>query len=244
MSGASDFSLCCGGPLYRLWRRTRLADDELQLVHRRILVFVTIAWVPLLVATILGRHAWGGVELPFLKDFELHARFLVALPLLIVAELVVHRRMRPVVLAFLERRLVPETEEPRFLAAVQSAKRLRDSIGVELGFLAFVYLFGVGVVWRTQVTTIDVRAWHGALVDGVWQPSLAGWWLGCVSLPLFQFLLLRWYYRLFIWARFLWQVSRLQLELMPAHPDRAGGLGFLAAVANTFRPSSWLKGPC
>ena len=68
------------------------------------------------------------------------------------------------------------------------------------------------------------------------QPSLAGWWLGCVSLPLFQFLLLRWYFRLFIWARFLWQVSRIELKLMPTHPDRCGGLGFLALVSHAFAP--------
>ena len=65
---------------------------------------------------------------------------------------------------------------------------------------------------------------------------MAGWWLGFVSLPLFQFLLLRWYFRLFIWARFLWQVSRLELQLMPAHPDRCGGLGFFGVIIYAFTP--------
>ena len=51
-----------------------------------------------------------------------------------------------------------------------------------------------------------------------------------------QFLLLRWYFRLFIWARFLWQVSRIELKLMPLHPDRCGGLGFLASVSYAFSP--------
>ena len=68
------------------------------------------------------------------------------------------------------------------------------------------------------------------------QPSAAGWWLGVVSLPLFQFLLLRWYFRLVVWARFLWQVSKIDLRLVPTHPDRAGGLGFLGAVAYAFSP--------
>ena len=49
-----------------------------------------------------------------------------------------------------------------------------------------------------------------------------------MSLPIFQFLLCRWYFRLFIWARFLWQVSRIDLSLVPTHPDRVGGLGFLS----------------
>jgi len=65
---------------------------------------------------------------------------------------------------------------------------------------------------------------------------MAGWWLGCVSLPLFQFLLLRWYFRLFVWARFLWQVSRIDLTIMPTHPDRCGGLGFLGGIIYAFSP--------
>ena len=61
-------------------------------------------------------------------------------------------------------------------------------------------------------------------------------WYGYVSLPLFQFLLMRWYFRLFIWTRFLWQVSRLDLSLVPTHPDRVGGLGFLANTVYAFPP--------
>ena len=66
--------------------------------------------------------------------------------------------------------------------------------------------------------------------------SLAGMWYGYVSLPLFQFLLMRWYFRLFIWARFLWQVSRIDLSLVPTHPDRVGGLGFLSNTVYAFTP--------
>jgi hypothetical protein len=61
-------------------------------------------------------------------------------------------------------------------------------------------------------------------------------WYGYVSVPFFQFLLIRWYFRLFIWARFLWQVSRLDLSLVPTHPDRVGGLGFLANTVYAFMP--------
>ena len=57
-----------------------------------------------------------------------------------------------------------------------------------------------------------------------------------MSLPIFQFLLCRWYFRLFIWVRFLRQVSRIKLSLDPTHPDRVGGLGFLATTAAAFVP--------
>jgi hypothetical protein len=35
---------------------------------------------------------------------------------------------------------------------------------------------------------------------------------------------------------FLWRVSRLELLLVPTHPDRAGGLGFLEVVHTEFTP--------
>jgi hypothetical protein len=57
-----------------------------------------------------------------------------------------------------------------------------------------------------------------------------------VSLPAFQFLLCRWYYRVCIWVRLLWQVSRIELKLVPTHPDRVGGLGFLSNTVYAFVP--------
>ena len=231
-----DFSLVLGGPLYQLWRGTRLAGDALQMVHRRVIALAVVAWVPLLLLSIAEGHAWGdSVTLPFLHDVELHVRLLLALPLLVVAELVVHQRMRPVVGLFLERGLIPKAARPQFDAAIASAIRLRNSVAAEVLLIAFVYVVGVGFIWRTQVA-LDVTSWYGVPAAGRLQPSAAGWWLGVVSLPLFQFLLLRWYFRLFIWARFLWHVSRIDLRFMPANPDRAGGLGFLGAVSYAFSP--------
>ena len=55
----------------------------------------------------------------------------------------------------------------------------------------------------------------------------AGWWYILVSLPILVFFLLRWVWIFMLWAWFLFRVSRLDLELTPTHPDRAGGLGFL-----------------
>jgi len=231
-----DFSLVLGGPLFQLCRRTRLGGDALELLHRRVIASVLLAWVPLLVLSFAEGHAWGGnVKLPFFRDIEMHVRLLLAVPLLILAELVVHQRMRPVVKQFLARGVIPEAALARFDAAVASAIRLRNSIAAEVLMIALVYVVGVGFIWRTQVA-LDVSSWHGTPASGTVHPTLAGWWLGCVSLPLSQFLLLRWYFRLCIWTRFLWQVSRLDLSLIPTHPDRCGGLSFLASVSQAFAP--------
>jgi hypothetical protein len=231
-----DFSLVLGGPLYQLWRRTHLVGETLELMCRRAVVLALLSWLPLLLLSLAEGHAWGGsVKLPFLYDVEMHVRLLLALPLLIAAELVVHRRMPLVVRRFVEDGLIPDAARAQFEAVIAVALRLRNSVTAEVLLIAVVYGVGVLFVWRTQLA-LEMASWYGVAVDGKLQPSLAGWWLGCVSLPLFQFLLLRWYFRLFIWARFLWQVSRIELQLTPTHPDRCGGLGFLAGVSYAFSP--------
>src|SRR5512134_3159162 len=117
-----DFSLVLGGPLFQVLRRAHLTDDALALLRQRIIVLSLFAWLPLLVLSALEGQALGGsAAVPFLLDVDVHVRFLVALPLLIVAELVVHRRMRFVVKQFLERKLIPQSALTRFDAAIASA---------------------------------------------------------------------------------------------------------------------------
>ena len=229
-----DFSLVLGGPLFQLLRRTHLADDALLLVRQRIVVIAQLAWLPLLVLSALEGNLWGGsTSVPFLLDIEVHVRFLVSLPLLVLAELVVHRRMRPLLQQFVERNLVPESAMPRFEAAVVSAFRLRNSVLAEVLLIGIVYGVGVLFIWRHYVA-LDTATWYATGSAGGSQLSLAGMWFGYVSLPIFQFLLCRWYFRLFIWAHFLWQVSRIELSLLPTHPDRLGGLSFISGQIYAF----------
>ncbi len=226
-----DFSLVLGGPLFQLLRRAHLADDALMMVRRRILAIALLAWLPLLALCALeGRLLGGGVTVPFLKDVEVHTKLLAVVPLLIMAELVVHQRMRSLLQQFLERKLIPDNALPRFAAAVTSAFRLRNSVLAEVLLIAFVYGVGILIVWRHYMA-LDTATWYATPGAGGSTLSLAGIWYGYVSLPLFQFLLLRWYFRLFIWARFLWQVSHIELRLVPTHPDRLGGLSFLSQAA-------------
>jgi len=231
---AQEFSLVHGGPLFQLLLRSHLSSDSLTLVARRVIVFVLITWVPLLALAAHDGHLLDGdVAVPFLLDGETHIRFLVVVPLLLAAELVVHRRLMPVVRAFLDRDLIREADDERFDAAINSAFRLRNSVLAEV--LLFVLVYGVGmlVVWRQ--TALDVSTWYAhALAGGGRKLHSAGNWYVYVSLPIFQFLLLRWYWRLYIWIRFLWQVSRLELSLVPTHPDLLGGLGFLANTVFAF----------
>lgn len=231
-----DFSLVLGGFLYQCLRRAHLSGDALQLLTRRIIVLTAIAWVPLLLLSLAQGHALpGDVQLPFLHDIELHVRLLIAMPILIAAELIVHKRMRPIINAFFERQLIPSESMPKFTAAVESALRLRNSAWTEVIIILIVYVVGIFFIWRTQLS-LNIESWHGNVGGEKFYLSWAGWWLTLVSLPIFQFLLLRWYFRIFIWGRFLWQISKIKLNLLFSNPDRCGGLGFLSHITYAFAP--------
>ena len=242
MLAEQDFSLVLGGPLFQLLRRAHLSDDAPTLVRKRIIIISMFAWLPLLVLSAMeGQLLGSNVSMPFLMDVEVHIRFLVALPLLIVAELVVHQRMRPLVKQFLERDLISESDMPRFNAAIASAFRLRNSILAEVLLIAVVYIVGIMIIWRLYMV-LSTATWFATPSAGGLTLSLAGIWFAYISLPVFQFLLIRWYFRLFIWMRFLWQVSRIKLRLVPTHPDCAGGLGFLSNTVYAFVPLALAHG--
>lgn len=236
MATTRDFSLVLGGPLFQLLRRAHLSDDALTLVGKRLAIISLVCWLPLLVVSALQGRAFGGQGVPFLLDLELHVRFLIALPLLVVAELVVHVRMRNILEQFRERHLVPELERPRFAKAIEAAFQLRNSVLAEVVLIAIVYIVGIEVIFK-HYTALNAETWSATPTPGGPVLSAAGIWYTYVSLPVFQFLLVRWYFRIFTWARFLWHVSRIELSLIPTHPDRLGGLGFLASTVNASRRS-------
>ena len=239
---AGDFSLILGGPLFQLFRRAHLSGGGLELLHRRIIFLVLLTWLPLLVLSIIDGVAMGtAVEVPFLFDADMHVRFLVSLPILIAAELIVHQRTRVVVEQFVDQGLVTDILRARFDAALTSAMKLRNSVVAELLLIAFVYGVGIFVLWRFYMV-LEVPTWYATPQADLVHPKLAGWWYFFVSLPIYQFIFLRWYFRFFVWTRFMWQVSRMPLAYQPLHPDGTGGIGFLAGMPRAFAPILFAQG--
>ena len=235
---APDFSLILGGPLFQLLRKAHLEGDHLELLYRRIVVITTLAWVPLLLLVGANDDAAAGWR-SFVRDVEVHVRFLVALPVLIAAELIVHRRLTPLVSRFVERRIVLPEEFSRLRRAIESALALRNSVAMEVVLVACVYILGLSF-WNGRVP-IGTATWY-ATGAGRWSLTPAGMWYVFVSIPIVQFILLRWYMRFFIWFRFLWRVSRINLNLIPSHPDRCAGLGFLGKSSYAFGPILFAQG--
>src|SRR3954466_4919809 len=135
----SDFSLVLGGPIFQLLRKSHLTGDSLEQLYRRLIVITMVAWLPLLLLTMLAPSEESVGRLSFFHDVEVHVRFLVALPVLIAAELIAHLRLRPIVRRFVERHIVVPEELDRFHSAIKSAVRLRNSIPVECVLLLLVY---------------------------------------------------------------------------------------------------------
>ena len=193
-----------------------------------------VAWLPLVPLTIFGGRFAGGVHVPFLQDYEVHARLLFSVPLRVLAELIVYVRIRAIAAQFIERQIITENIRPAFDAVLSSVMRLRNSVDAEIAIVVLVLLAGP-FIWR-EALALHSDTWYATVSGSKASATPAGRWYTFISVPVFQFILLRWYYRLFIWCRFLSQVSRLELNLVPLHPDRCCGLGFLGNVVSAFAP--------
>jgi hypothetical protein len=219
-----DFSLCRGGTLYRLGRSLGLRRGSGGLV-RLGLAFALLTWVPLAVlASLVGAFSQSPV-VSFWQSTGTHVRLLVAIPLFFAAEAVFDLRVTDVLRRLLDIGLVLPRDEPRLAAAVREAIRWRDSVVMGAALVALT----IGLIWSGHRTDLplDVSTWRTNAAGGL---TPAGWWYNLVCIPTFQFLLWRWCWRLLIWSRLLWRLARLDLQLIPTHPDRAGGLGGLGVA--------------
>lgn len=225
-----------GGPAYRLMQRVGLIQGDGPSLRRRIVAFWCLTWVPL-----LGLAFWEGValhqqpQLSLLCDFAAYARFLIGIPLLFVAEMVIGERVTRGGRTFIDAGLVGSAEYPAFQQAVRRLARWRDSL------LAEVVLVGIAFVgaWLFTIESLygeKVTLWHSALVQTPEGPrySAVGLYYSLVAVPIVQFFLYRWMWRYLIWVRFLYDMSRLPLRLVPTHADGAAGLAFLGSVQMSF----------
>ena len=225
-AAASEFYLFSGGPFYRMARRLGLASGEDSL--SRIGVFVALAtWVPLLILTLVHQFTSGGVAKSFFLSIGTHVRFLVAIPLFFAVEAWSGPRLRSFVGNLVETGIVSPGEVGALREAQDAAMRRRDSwIGEAAILVLTIATLLAGI--RTDVTGA-ASSWRISGSAG----SPAGWWYAAVAMPVFQFLLWRWGWRVVIWTLFLRRVSRLNLQLMPTHPDLCGGLGY-GAIAQIY----------
>ena len=226
----ANFSLVIGGPFYRTLRRLKLVEPAPN-IRGRILALLALTWLPLVILAAAQGAALGGkVKLPLLRDFSIYGRFFVGLPLLIIAEIVIDPWIRRVVSIFNDSGIIRTANLSAYYAALKKIMLLRDSGVVELVLLllaSFPFFMLDDLEWISPGLT----TWHGTASGGL---SAAGWWFAFVSSPILRFLLFRWLWRYLLWSILLYRIMKLDLNLMPAHPDSLGGLGFVLNAQRHF----------
>jgi hypothetical protein len=165
-----------------------------------------------------------------LYDYSVYGRFLVSLPLLILAEALIDPSLRHALCGFVNARLVTAREIPEFEAALKRTVRLKDAVLPELILFllacAPLFIFVEQKEWLGAIST-----WRSITSGGL---SLAAWWFAVVSTPIARFVMYRWVWRMFVWAILLRRISQINLHLLPTHPDCVGGIGFLEEAQQRF----------
>jgi len=222
--GDAPTSIIIGGPLYRTMVRLGLWG-----MPRRIPVFLAITWLPLCVLASLG--GWRELS-EFLRDLPAQVRLLLALPALVLAERVIGPRVAQVTAYFPHSGLLTEADQVEYQKALARLESSCNSALAE-GILVLA-AFGAGYFWFRREAASQMVGWVSTMGPQGLRLSAAGWWYSLASIPIYHFLAYRWAWRSILWFSFLWRVARLDLRLLPTHPDLAGGLGFLAVGQAAF----------
>jgi hypothetical protein len=221
-----------GGPLFTLQKRVGLIKEGSPYLKRRAMVAALVTWVPLLILAAMQGLAFGhDVPVPFLRDFSGYSRFLLAVPLLLLAENVLGPRIAEAAAHFVTSGVIKEKDFQRFDALVDRGLRWRDSVTAEVILAALAYVLS----WVAfKEIPNHVATWFRGSADTGGTLTWAGYWLVAFCMPLYQFLVLRWLWRLFLWFQFLSRVCKLDMQLYPTHPDEAAGLGFVGEAQRFF----------
>lgn len=228
--GLEDFSLL-GGPLHRLGCRLGLVRDGTNTTALGLVLGASLWIVLLALALVEGL----GHVLFSIEAIAGHVRLLVAIPLLFVCEAFIDPRFTAFVQEIVRSQVVPVTARPALESEIARIARWKDAWLPEAFFLLAAVLLGLTTPNENFFDYLSGLA-RGSNPSAVGATTWTSQWYWMVCMTVYRFLLLRWLWRLALWCFFLWRVSRLELRLVPTHPDRAGGLGYLELVHTEFTP--------
>jgi hypothetical protein len=228
-NGESDpkISLIRGGPFYRAQKAAHLIDAHRWNLGKRIIVAVAVAWVPVVLITALFNfRALPGL----LTDYPVNVRLLLGIPVLLAGQKLMDNVFRKIARHVGDSGLLTAPDIARLDKTLVTLIRLRDS-AVPEAIMVFLVYIQVTAIARHNVSFVLPWAVSGT------HPSSAGWYYGIVSLFVYQFLLYLSVWKWFLWVGFLFRLSKLDLQVVPTHPDRHGGLGFLGMSSIALAPS-------
>jgi hypothetical protein len=159
-----------------------------------------------------------------------YARFFLAIPLLFLSEVVVGPRLLNAGRQFIRGRFVRPDDLPRVEEAVQRVQRRREALLPELIMIVMAFFGAWFLAIESWTGSALGLTWRSSGLEGSAGLSLAGYWYYFMAVPILQFFMFRWLWRLLIWILFLREMARLDLDLVATHADQAGGLGFLGGA--------------
>lgn len=227
------FSLVVGGPFYRVLKRLGLIEADGLSGRRTAITLAMLAWLPPAILAAAqsiaeaSNQGWG-----YFTDLTVPARFLIAIWAMVITERYADSRFVILARQFRSSHLLAREDQAAFEKALITADRRSSSALAECIFLVMAFVSSGRTL--DLVVSIIGLGWEGTFVEGHSHLSWAGLATRYVSNPLFIFLVLRWAWWFIIWAVLLFRISRLPLQLIPLHPDRAAGLGFLSIYPSVF----------
>lgn len=239
MTSAARITFFESGPFPHFQKSLGLLRPVGLNITSRTIVSIVIGWLPLVVL-VLAQDLRNQISFfSFLTDYGVHARSLIAAPLLIVSEAISLRRLEAIAVNFVSSGIVQQCDTPHFAKLAVSTRSLMNSTFAEV--LAIVIAYAIGLFLVSYVHLIAVPPWYLVGGSGT-RISWAGWWYAMVSMPLLLILFFGWMWRVILWSRFLIRVARLKLSLISAHPDLTAGLKFLNSSLFAFMPVAFTFG--
>lgn len=226
-----------GGLIHSLMLRLRLQAPDDYHVRRRAILLVGVCWLPLLLLTLIQGNLFNrDLDISFVVDPIPYVRFLITLPILIIAEALIDPLIAAVISSISTSGIISPARRGTYESALAVLGTRIASRTADIVIIAITYLLAIVILMSAaeQAEVGSLSTWVASDSDGQYRTSYAGLWFYLVSSPVLLILLFRWLWRIANWCEFLFRVSRIRLDLQPTHPDHAGGLGFLRNSQNAF----------
>jgi len=203
----------------------------------RLLLVMVLTVFPLICLTLIEGTFFGPeLDQPLLKDVTILARFLVAVPLMLLSGVVVDSLTSEGIRNLRGSGLLDAAGKRGFDQCVDSFYNRKESVLPDLVLLVAIVSLSIVVLSSPEVLSHNdgISDWmfSSELEDA--SVSMAGYWCMLVSIPVLLLLLGRWFWRYVLWVAFLFDVSRLDLRYQATHPDLAGGLGVIKNSQSAF----------
>jgi len=175
MAAAADFSPIDNEPPLRWLRHLHLVPADGLGAGRRALFMALLSWLPIAAwALLTDRRTDTSAGESLLHHYGVHVRCLIVIPLLILAEPMLQRKLKSIAAKLAQTALADPPMRERFDAATVGVVRLWDAS------LPWVLAIGVAIAWSLLDRPHEYEDALSWAIDGRGALGFGGWWFGYV----------------------------------------------------------------